>query len=659
MYKINGFESEHNPDAIKKINIEGFQMLSTSQYANYCVDYQNKQFSSEIIKNYLPSNSVFVDVGAHHGYYSLLAYHVHKNSKIIAIEPIKENFEMLTKNIQLNKIENCELHNVSVLERSLDEILRNRKVDFIKIGVQGREIVVLSGLKQTIKNNDKMVMLIEFDPKLQKKAGCSPKILLKTIKKLEYDIFLIDECGKKYIRLTDNSWLQGKWMSDIYKKTVRSANIFCVPRRNSFFVTFFAHSSELYGAERYLLRLIEQLKSKGVLCSVFFPGKGPSVDMFRGKAVACDIIGYNWWNYPMPKNLLACAYVNLIKPLLAAFKANPHIICTNTVTIPWGAISAAFLNKPHIWYVHEFGEKDHGLKFVLKFKKRAKFISFFSDLVIYVSKALQKEYGIYIDKTKNRIIYNTIQIPPRLFREKCQKVYYLKKSLKLIMVGSVSDSKGQSYAIEAVRELGKEGHEVELLILGYKENEYYSKARNIVKSQKIDRIYFKRFIENPFPYIKQADVMLSCSRREAFGRATLEAMILKKPVIGANSGGTVELIKDGHNGFLCEYGNIQSLKDKIKCFIKNRELISTMGSNGYAFAKDKFDCEKETMKNLCLFKDLQNKKSNIFIAGYKLIFAIFFIGIMFSIALISNIINIVKNISINKIRYIWQQIKLK
>ncbi|MFA5336891.1 MAG: glycosyltransferase, partial [Candidatus Omnitrophota bacterium] len=475
MYKKNEFGDEYNPDVVKKIYIEGFQMFIPARCADYAVDSQYKQFSSEIIKNYLPSNSVFVDIGSRHGYYPLLAHYVHKNIKIIAIESIKENFEILTKNMQLNKIASAELNNVTVSDSSLGEILKNRKVDFIRIGAKGHEKAVLSGLAQTIKNNDKMVMLIELDPELQKKPSYSPKVLLKTIRKLGYDIFLIDEYNRKYLRLPDSTYLWGKWISDV-KKSSHTVNIFCVPRKNSLFVTFFAHSSELYGAERYLLELIERLKSKGVLCNVIFPGKGYPSEALRGKAVSYDIIGYNWWNYPIPnKNLLAYIYTSLIGPILTVFKTNPHVICTNTVVIPWGAISATFLNKPHVWYIHEFGKNDMGLKFVLKFKEIARFINFFSDRVVYVSKALQKEYGMYIDKTKNRIIYNTIQIPQDYLGKNTKEAYYLKKSLKLIMVGSVSESKGQSQAIEAVRELGKEGHEVELLILGYKENEYYGK----------------------------------------------------------------------------------------------------------------------------------------------------------------------------------------
>ncbi len=668
MHKTNEFENEYNLDAIKNIEIKGFQMFITPRYIQHYVESQYEQFSSEIIKNYLKPNSVFVDVGAHYGYYSLLAHHVHKNTKIIAIEPVKENFEIIMKNMQLNKIEDYELHNIAASDNSglknfhiteasdsagfynhyltktkkiikiktiqLDEIIKNRKVDFIKIDVEGHEIPVLSGLKQTIKNNDKMVMLIEFNPELQERAGYHPKVLLKTLKNLEYDMFLIDEYSRKYIRITDNTYLWEKWISDI-KKNDFYANIYCVPKKNSLFISFFSHSSYLYGAERCLLELIELVKKEGVLCNVVLPRKGPFIEELKEKAVSFDIIEYNWWTTPLIKELCVNAYAKLIKPIVSTLKIDPHLIYTNTTVIPWGAISAAFLNKPHIWCIREFGENGHGMKFIFEFKKRAKFIDFFSDRIVYISRALQNEYERYIDKNKSRMIYDSVQIPQDYLEENVEEVYHLKDSLKLIMVGSISEGKRQHQAIEALYELNKEGHKVELLIIGnYNDsNEYCKKLEKFIKNNELNGIYLKDFVRNPFPYIKKTDILLMCSKNEAFGRVTVEAMMLSKPIIGSERGGTVELIKDGFNGLLYDFDNTEDLKDKIMYFIKNKEEVSRMGHNGYEFIKEKFNEKNEIEEKMVLFKDLRNSKRSFFCATYKRLFALLLIGILTSVRL--------------------------
>jgi len=42
---------------------------------------------------------------------------------------------------------------------------------------------------------------------------------------------------------------------------------------------------------------------------------------------------------------------------------DPDVIWSQTMVIPWGAVAAAILGKPHVWYVTEFGERDHQLQF--------------------------------------------------------------------------------------------------------------------------------------------------------------------------------------------------------------------------------------------------------------------------------------------------------
>jgi glycosyltransferase involved in cell wall biosynthesis len=297
------------------------------------------------------------------------------------------------------------------------------------------------------------------------------------------------------------------------------------------------------------------------------------------------------------------------------------------------------LNKPHIWHVREYGEKGIGLNFFLNFKKRAEFISFFSDRIIYRSKALCNEYEKYTDKNKSREFYNAILIPKNYLEENVEESYRLKDSIKFIIVGNIIESKGQHQAIEALYELNKDGHEAELLILGNydKNNIYFNRLKELIESKDLKNVYFKSFVSNPFPYIKQADILLMCSQWEGLGRVTVEAMMLKKPIIGSNSGGTVELIKEGFNGFLYEPDNIKDLKDKMRYFSKNKEQILIMGENAYAFIKEKFDIEKEGLKFREMFNGLKDEKRSAFVTTYKRFFSLVLIGVMISVKIFNKI----------------------
>ena len=66
-----------------------------------------------------------------------------------------------------------------------------------------------------------------------------------------------------------------------------------------------------------------------------------------------------------------------------------------------------------------------------------------------------------------------------------------------------------------------------------------------------------------------------CSRAEAFGRVTVEAMKLGLPVIGAARGATPELVRDGWNGLLYAHGDANELAGKI-----DRSIATARGDSG-------------------------------------------------------------------------------
>ena len=97
-------------------------------------------------------------------------------------------------------------------------------------------------------------------------------------------------------------------------------------------------------------------------------------------------------------------------------------------------------------------------------------------------------------------------------------------------------------------------------------------------------VKFVGYAENPFPFLQRADVVLMCSRYEAFGRVTVEAMKMGKPVVGARSGGTVKLIREGFNGLFYTPGANRELAEKIRYLHEHPDIAWQMGENGRQWA---------------------------------------------------------------------------
>ena len=93
------------------------------------------------------------------------------------------------------------------------------------------------------------------------------------------------------------------------------------------------------------------------------------------------------------------------------------------------------------------------------------------------------------------------------------------------------------------------------------------------------------FIDNielmPIAY-EISDVVISSSiEPEAFGRVSVEAQAMQKPIIASNIGGSNETIIDGKTGFLFEAGNPNKLSEKIEEILSLSDLtLNGIGAEG-------------------------------------------------------------------------------
>lgn len=91
---------------------------------------------------------------------------------------------------------------------------------------------------------------------------------------------------------------------------------------------------------------------------------------------------------------------------------------------------------------------------------------------------------------------------------------------------------------------------------------------------------------------KQCDIGLTCSKNEAFGRVTIENQLAGLLVIGANTGGTTEIIKDNETGLLYKEGDYMDLADKIEYAIINKNTMRNIANHGKDNAIDQFSIER-------------------------------------------------------------------
>jgi FkbM family methyltransferase len=171
----------------------------------------------------LPRGGAFLDVGAHAGYFSLLASHrVGSSGRVCAVEPNPRTFSALQRHLTQNAVRNvnavmCGLadregvlalhlpppqldYNATVLPRdgwtrtevpvrTLDACVREwniDRIDLMKIDVEGAELLVLAGGEQALARGVVRHAMIEVNGPRLTEAGHGPAALADTLKRLGF-----------------------------------------------------------------------------------------------------------------------------------------------------------------------------------------------------------------------------------------------------------------------------------------------------------------------------------------------------------------------------------------------------------------------------------------------------------------------------------------
>jgi len=332
-------------------------------------------------------------------------------------------------------------------------------------------------------------------------------------------------------------------------------------------VLIFSHSSQLGGAERSLLQLIKELTlGYDTKCTVVLPNHGPLCKLLEDIGASAIVGPTHWWcttgSFPTSKEISKQhnEFSSWLKYTIPSFKKiNPDVVLTNTLVIPWGAITALSLNLPHIWMVNEFGVLDHGLEFFLPFDDVLDFIERTSNKIITRSNSIKNELFPNLEISKIQTIYRDIEITDNynLSTNSIKNFFKRANAFRLALLATIREEKGQEDAVRCVIELVKNrNRNIELVIAGKNHKDYQYYLQEMINDSKLnDLIHIIPFQENVLPIIKQTDAVLNCSRMEAFGRSILEGMLMGKAIIATNTGGTPELITDGETGFLYSPGN--------------------------------------------------------------------------------------------------------
>lgn len=104
--------------------------------------------------------------------------------------------------------------------------------------------------------------------------------------------------------------------------------------------------------------------------------------------------------------------------------------------------------------------------------------------------------------------------------------------------------------------------------------------------------------------MSDCDIVVLPSYREGFPKVLLEAGASSRAIITTDVVGCREICSNGHNGFLIQVRSVKSIAKAMIRYLRDTELITTMGENNHKLVKENYSDEVIFPKFMTLYQSL-------------------------------------------------------
>lgn len=281
-------------------------------------------------------------------------------------------------------------------------------------------------------------------------------------------------------------------------------------------------------------------------------------------------------------------------------KEDIDIIHINGLNNGIGAMIARKLKILYVWHIRQLMQEDlnqrlYNQKQVWQLVKKA------SD-VIAISKAVRNKFEKEFNR-KIKVIYNGV--PLTNYQLKKHEIF-TNDCFRIILAGRIVYGKGHLDAVKAIQILVNRGYiNMKLILVGHAQDQYANLVRGYVLENDLsDYVELQDHNSDLRSLRATCDIGLTCSKKEAFGRVTVENQMAGLLTIGSDTGGTLELIDHEKTGLLYHEGDYINLADMIEYAFKNKDRMRLLAYSGYQNAVNMFSIDRVVDQVLDIYRSL-------------------------------------------------------
>ena len=197
-------------------------------------------------------------------------------------------------------------------------------------------------------------------------------------------------------------------------------------------------------------------------------------------------------------------------------------------------------------------------------------------------------------------------------KEKIRKeMGFSAQNFLVLLPGRLTNWKGQKIFIEAANFLKMQDKlsNIFFIILGDSQgrSSYETELHNLISKYKlVDKVRIIKPMNNmPLAYSFVNLVVSASIEPEAFGRISIEAQAMQKPILASSIGGSIETIIQGETGWLFKASSVEDLAENIyKISKKEKSEIEKIGLMGRKNVCENFTKTKMCRKTLEIYESL-------------------------------------------------------
>ena len=185
--------------------------------------------------------------------------------------------------------------------------------------------------------------------------------------------------------------------------------------------------------------------------------------------------------------------------------------------------------------------------------------------------------------------------------DRFRRKYGLEGKKIVLFAGTKSYNKGAIHLLQAVEKIGQKLKDLILVGIGLPTREWENNKSLLHEKNLLDLGYVSE--EEKRDVFDACDLFVMPSRYDSFGIVYLEAWGCGKPVIGAKVGAIPEVIEEGNDGLLVEFGDVDQLVFTILHLLKDSDLCKRMGEKGRRKVVERFNWQKNIGRIEGVFKE--------------------------------------------------------